>query len=107
MVIEAKNVLVVTDEMKEFGVRTASTLREAGLMLGVSHQAVSKALLKGSPIGGRWRVRKVSRIYAIKDMGGMYRVCVKNKVGEYVDLNPGWKGREVEQSKEITNSMWA
>lgn len=106
MVIRDESVLIVTDQNREFGAITAPTLSEMGKKLGVSHQAVSKALLNRRPVLGRWIVKKVSRLFLVKDVAGVYRVCVKNKGGEFVDLNKGWTGKEVETVREITQNAW-
>lgn len=106
MVIRDESVLIVTDKNREFGAITAPTLSEMGKKLGVSHQAVSKALLNRRPVLGRWIVKKVSRLFLVKDIAGVYRVCVKNKGGEFVDLNKGWTGKEVETVREITQNAW-
>lgn len=99
------NALCATDVSGKMHSKIANNLEEMGEMLGVSRQAVSKAMLSRSLIKKTWSVKKVSRMFVVKDMAGVYRVCTRNKEGFYVDVNAGWANKDVRRAMDVTSNV--
>lgn len=99
--------VVISKRKADGEVRVFRNLTEAAERLGISRQAISKAMLEGRQCKGMlWK--KGFRIYVVK-VDGEYQVCRKGKiVYKQVAGGKAWGFRTVDPTKvvEITAQIW-
>jgi hypothetical protein len=89
-------------------IRVFKTVREASAGLGVTQQAVSRALARGGLCRG-CSLSRVQRFWMVKDSAGEYLVCRRDRYGRFESI--GRSGGVIDQknvvaAKEITVSVW-
>lgn len=99
--------VVISKRKSDGSVQVFRNLTEAAGILGVSRQAISKALAERRPCADRcWK--KAFRIYVIK-AEGEYQVCKKTgTMFVQVAGRKWWDAKAVDPAKvvEITAQMW-
>lgn len=98
--------VIVSKRKTDGSVRVFRNQTQAAEELGITRQAISKALAEDRPCAG-WKWKKAFRIYVIK-VDGEYQVCRKVAVGyKQVAGGKAWGIRLVDPKVvEITAQIW-